>query len=246
MLSNGCRESVMCVWQLALIAALAASKSVQCFFSGQPSFRLLIAKLSIRVCFFVALVFFYFSHRKSSHCSRIDGWLLKMYNWTWPYFCCPPSASRLAENRLCLCMALSHSLTHSARVAVSSSNSFFSFLMFALVNCSLPLLVLQHVRSCWRWYTIIKISLWFLHYMHRVRCIAIRKLHISRCKFVVFSNENPIALPLIQNSPSINYINCTLTARVFPMISKQSLLLPHLFPFSHHHRYPLLAREMSE
>lgn len=37
----------------------------------------------------------------------------------------------------------------------------------------------------------------------------------SACKFVVFSNEKPIALPLIQNSPSINYINCTLTASRF-------------------------------
>lgn len=48
---------------------------------------------------------------------------------------------------------------------------------------SQPLLVVvQHVRWCWRWYTIIKISLWFLHYMHRIR----GALQFANCIFSLF------------------------------------------------------------
>lgn len=52
--------------------------------------------------------------------------------------------------------------------------------VFIRLRAAIVSLVVQHVRWCWRWYTIIKISLWFLHYMYRIRaqCIEIRKLHI--------------------------------------------------------------------
>lgn len=65
-----------------------------------------------------------------------------------------------------------------------------------------------------------------LHASHTVVHCNSQTAYFLAVNFVVFPNEKPIALPLIQNSPSINYINCTLTARVFPMISQQSLSFP--------------------
>lgn len=45
----------------------------------------------------------------------------------------------------------------------------------------------------------------------------------------MFQNEKPIALPLIQNSPSINYINCTLTASRFSDDFPHNLFFVRLF-----------------
>lgn len=64
--------------------------------------------------------------------------------------------------------------------------------------------------------------------------IAIRKLHIYRCEICCIFPMKNHCLPLIQNSPSINYINCTLTARVFPMISQQSLSLANFLSLLSH------------